>query len=82
MNDGKQMSPEDCPQLGVLEKPSPLLITRGCIWFMEPGRPLAQWKIPLQSSMDGCRLFNYIEFTEINFYNPNRVSSLVPVVVR
>lgn len=32
--------------------------------------------------MDECRLVNYIESTEINFYNPNRVSSWVPVRVR
>lgn len=41
-----------------------------------------QWKIPLRPSVDECSLFNYIEFTEINFYNPNRVSPWVPVLVR
>lgn len=41
-----------------------------CIWF--------EWKIPLQPSTDECRLSNYIESTEINFYNPHGVSARVP----
>lgn len=63
-----------------------LVVLAPCLWppLLSPVSMLVwlQRKIPLWPSTDGCRLSNYIEPTEINFYDPNGVSPWVPVIVR
>ena len=63
-----------------------LVVLAPCLWppLLSPVSILVwlQWKIPLWPSTDECRLSNYIEPTEINFYDPNRVSPWLPVIVR